>query len=197
MYKSRLVCCSGFYELQCHARMQADDTDVYSSQLIAKIEGAPAGYMESEQSVCAGSTGADSEGMLSDTDYGSVCMDVRPSLGHEPDFAFVSPDKQNDCVQEIMAFVRGDSVGLMRLKQVLSNIFAFFPECDQQVVLERCGLHPYQRPDGKMSFVFDPPQDNVRVSRKRPALSADQLDDAYEQVSSTWSSSSRRRASNS
>ena len=140
--------------------------------------------------------------MLSDTDPGAELCDVRAA---DPlDFAFISTDPQNECIREIMAFVSGDMIGLIRLKGVLPNIFKRFEGCDPKAALERCGLFPQPGHNGVLTFYLNvntegrPMLDPNCSSRKRTLhLSADQLQDAYERASSTWSPSPPRSSSNS
>ena len=60
-----------------------------------------------------------------------------------------------------MAFVRGERVGLDRLKRVLPNIFETFQGCDPRAVLVECGLAPCvdQMSSDAVTFFFAPEQD--------------------------------------
>lgn len=97
-----------------------------------------------------------------------------------------------------MAFVRGDRAGLIRLKNVLPNIFVNYEGCDEQAVLLECGLYPYPGPKGVTTFYLNPERDgnnmvNPGCSPQKPQLNARQLMDLYDGLSSSWSC----RASNS
>jgi len=138
----------------------------------------------------------DSEGMLSDTDYGEELCHVHSAKANELDFGFVAVTTQNACMQEIKAFVCGGVVGLLRLKRVLSNIFSAFDGCDQRQVLEQCGLFPFQGHDGRITFYLHlDAEGNAVLEPKKHFLSSNELQTAYESVSATWSSPSHPRSS--
>jgi hypothetical protein len=101
-----------------------------------------------------------------------------------------------------MAFVRGERVGLARLKRVLPNIFETFQGCDPHAVLGECGLFPcvdpwashtavtfYFAPEQDGRAMFDPNEPTV-VQRKKPrqhhAKTSDELMQDYSFVSSSW-----------
>jgi hypothetical protein len=139
--------------------------------------------------------------MLSDTDHGAQLCDVR-AADDRLSFAFVSADPQTECVREIAAFVCGGMVGLIRLKKVLPNIFKNFEGCDPRAALEQCGLFPQPGYNGDLSFYLDintegrAMLDPNPTSRKRARCpTADQLQDVYEAVSSSWSSHPTLRSS--
>ena len=72
------------------------------------------------------------------------------------DYEFVSgPAQHAECVREVMAFVRGERVGLERLRCVLPTLCQEFASVDMSAVLVECGLTPLYF-DGKLSFYFCP-----------------------------------------
>lgn len=101
-----------------------------------------------------------------------------------------------------MAFVRGDRAGLIRLRNVLPNIFANFQGCDEHAVLLACGLYPYPGPKGVTTFYLNPEREGKNminpgwheisregVSPTKGRLNARQLMDLYDGLSSSWSCS--------
>lgn len=94
-----------------------------------------------------------------------------------------------------MAFVRGDRAGLIRLRNVLPNIFANFQGCDEHAVLLACGLYPYPGPKGVTTFYLNPEREGNNminpgpVSPTKGRLNARQLMDLYDGLSSSWSCS--------
>jgi hypothetical protein len=110
-----------------------------------------------------------------------------------------------------MAFVRGERVGLARLKRVLPNIFETFQGCDPRAVLVECGLSPRVNPwsPHAVTFYFAPEQDgramynpDMSTVKKRACLAqtldepdapvarlaktSDELMQDYSFVSSSW-----------
>lgn len=107
-----------------------------------------------------------------------------------------------------MAFVRGDRAGLIRLKKVLPNIFGFFKGCDQEAILLECGLYPHPGKKGVMTFYLNADRDgNMMInpgwkeikredgetstpqSCRSEGMTANQLMDLYDGLSSSWSCS--------
>lgn len=107
------------------------------------------------------------------------------------------------CVREVMAFVRGERVGLSRLRCVLPSILREFPSTDPVAVLADCGLTPLHT--GKVpSFYFHPEKDGhamivpehrrdvvlaerlIVFAPEEPVPASDRLLLAYADLSSTW-----------
>jgi hypothetical protein len=205
--------------MQENTGLQVHDSAVCAAEGLCKTEGASSPDIRLSQDSCEGNSGENPEGMLVDAGDTNACdggVDARDHVltrdgpfdsltRTEPvRFEFASGDASHaECVREIMVFVRGDRVGLDRLKRVLPNIFKAFPGCLPSHVLKDCGL--LSRPDdGEYpTFFFRPERDGrmmiepghggtkpVRSGREE-AFSSEDLADLYGTVSAEWSSRNR------